>query len=297
MNPFSHQQELRFARVAARVTRKLPPDAQSEVFATAYLKARESYGDFDAMRGDGTIESRLDSWFFGLALNAKKKIRREYRPLGASEALETLVAADNPEAEAIRSEVFEKLTTEDLAIMAALEGGASVRQAARKCKASVSHVKQVKRRTRIKLLQIAEHAAPAVRREPTGSSDDDMREAAPIDHEIERMLRRPATSKADCPVCWRCSWFDGLLPVKYAAKKLADAEITEAILRTELRKQDIANKTAPRDAPEDRPEIDATRKYRKAELLVSYSSRRAWQHIVQRWARPLNLFTSGVHAA
>jgi DNA-directed RNA polymerase specialized sigma24 family protein len=268
MNPFTRSQELRFARVAARATRNLPRDVRTDVFAAAYIKARETYQAFDAERGDGTMECRLDNWFFGLLLNAKKKIRRENRPpLGvAVDALEALTGGDDSEAEAIRNEAFEQLTTpEDLAIMAAIQRGASVRQAARQCKVNVNHVKRIKRNIRDHL-QVAARTVPA-RREPLGASDDDAREKAPIDHEIEKLLRRPSTASADCPICWRCAWFSGLLPVRYRAPRFVDKEVADAMLRTDLRKIDIANGTEARDFPEDEP---TTRSYKRLEFLFPY---------------------------
>lgn len=73
-------------------------------------------------------------------------------------------------------------------------------------------------------------------RSPYVTSDSDMRSRAPIDHEIERLLRRPQHTRADCPVCWRCSYFMGLTPRSYHTPRFADPEMQEAVRNIEARK-------------------------------------------------------------
>lgn len=62
----------------------------------------------------------------------------------------------------------------------------------------------------------------------------------PIDHEIERLLRRPRHERADCPSCWRCRWYDGLTPGAWQRTRFASAEVEEAVYNIERRKIEIA---------------------------------------------------------
>lgn len=63
---------------------------------------------------------------------------------------------------------------------------------------------------------------------------------AAIDHEIEKLLRRPKHERADCPSCWRCRWYDGLAPVAWAPPHFASDEVRAAVDAVERRKIEIA---------------------------------------------------------
>lgn len=242
VNPFTPTQELRFARVAARVTRKLSRgDLRHEVFAVAYIRARETYGDFDETRGEGAIESRLDNWFYGIVLNARKKIMRNEIPLGNAEALDELVSGDNPEADVSRDEALEGLDADDTVILEALRDGASVRQAARAHGVNVNKVKKLKRRLRT-MLQVEGRVSPATRRAPARNPDNLVDEQTPIDRDLERadnVVRPRAHGSSDCPPCLACSWWEGF---KAGAEPHAvvEPDIAAAIAQTHARKQEIS---------------------------------------------------------
>lgn len=67
-------------------------------------------------------------------------------------------------------------------------------------------------------------------------ADEDTRPLASIDHEIEQLLRRPAHTTADCPVCWRCMYFEGFTPKRYAPPALVDDEMRAVVEAIEARK-------------------------------------------------------------
>lgn len=73
-------------------------------------------------------------------------------------------------------------------------------------------------------------------------SDNARKGKAPIDHEIERILRRPKHERADCPSCWRCRWYDGLTPAAWRRTLCADKELEDAIYNVERRKIEIAGR-------------------------------------------------------
>ncbi len=240
MNPFTHQQELSFARVAARVTRRLSRDFRDEIFAAAYIWARENYDDFDEARGEGSIESRLKYWFWGICRNARKKILRQEAPLGNADALEELTSGDDPEANASRDEEIEALSPEERAIVTTLCDGASVRQAAKTHRVNVNKVKKLKRRVRTLLGE--NRAAPVYRRASVGSSDDDTREPAPIDLALEHAdnIARPrAHGTKNCPPCLVCLWWEGFR-VGVEPHRCIEPEIAEAIRATHERKVEIS---------------------------------------------------------
>jgi hypothetical protein len=65
--------------------------------------------------------------------------------------------------------------------------------------------------------------------------------APQIDKELAQIGAMPRHPHADCPVCWRCKWFDALLPGAYSqVRTVVDQEIQEAIWATETRKLFIA---------------------------------------------------------
>ncbi|MDE2105213.1 MAG: hypothetical protein KGL39_48760 [Patescibacteria group bacterium] len=72
-------------------------------------------------------------------------------------------------------------------------------------------------------------------------SDHDERGPSRIDHEIEKLLRRPKHAHADCPPCWRCMYFEGLTPRAYKPTVLSDTEVQTAVRNTETLKIKIGN--------------------------------------------------------
>lgn len=251
VNPFNEQQVLRFARVAARTTRRLPHDLKQEVFAAAFIKACETYESFEPERGDGSVESRLNFWFWGIARNAQKMVMRHELPLGNAAILDTLPGGDDPESIASRDEVIEALSPRDTAIVAALRGGDSIRQAAKACGVNVNHVKKLKRRMRT-LLRNDGYTPAAARRAPAKNPDDvEHGELSAIDQALERMdatTRPRAHGTQDCSVCLLCSWYEGLSQGP-EPHRCVEPEIAEAIRATHERKKQIAEGWQRVDVP------------------------------------------------
>lgn len=231
----------RCAATAGRQLRGLASADRDDVLADALLAAWEQREEFDPIK-DGS----LAQWFELRAKIARQRLRRRGKREGHSDhaLLTALLAADDTEQAAEAWETVEDLASEltepQRAALDLLAAGHSIRTVAKELSLGRSTVRGLsKRLERLQQLTPRRRYGSA----PTASrtSDSDMRQQAPIDHKIERMLHRPATERGDCPVCWRCSWFEGLLPAKYEAPRSVDPEIEEAVRATDRRKQQIAN--------------------------------------------------------
>ena len=122
-----------------------------------------------------------------------------------------------------------------------LADGLSVKEIASTLECSTSVVKTALRKLERLRQLLPDEARPFTRgRATTADADEAAGVNAPIDHEIERMLRRPVHEKADCPVCWKCCYFYGLTPKHYHPPTgIADHEVRMAVERTEGRKIQI----------------------------------------------------------
>lgn len=88
---------------------------------------------------------------------------------------------------------------------------------------------------------------------PRAQSDSSRERRSRIDHDIERLLRRPKHGRADCPSCWKCRYFDGFKPDNWKPPTWIDPEVRAAVEATEREKIRIANEgriytRAPRHA-------------------------------------------------
>lgn len=228
----------RASKRSMRYLRWTPAQDRNDVIATAMLSAWEARGTYCP------TEHSLDDWF---AEHIKRAVAEGKRGSHAPVSLESMQEPADPvdtERELATRQAAEVAYAEldelEREIVLKLAVGASMREI-RALGASY-----VTRRMFNKLRRLAQLLPdlprPRAAGKPVRDSDDIKDKLAAIDHEIERMLRRPATERADCPVCWRCCWFEGLKPKNYhAPKHIIESEVLAAVTVTEARKIEIAN--------------------------------------------------------
>lgn len=215
----------RVSKRGQRYLRWLPRADREDVIAETILKCWEQRETFDA------ATTSLENWF----TDRLREARREYRETPGQVSVDRLAelqSQDNVERDAERQRLLEGLTEPERALVARLENGEHIKDIAQELQITVGAVKAAVRKLR-RIRDLMPEDRP-VFHSPTRNKDDG--EMAPIDHEIEKMLRRPASERADCPVCWRCCYFLGLTPTNYHATEHEDPEICEAIRHTESRK-------------------------------------------------------------
>ena len=203
----------RAAKRALRLLRGLNAADRDDVLATALLSAWEDRAN---AVGD------LDTWFRDHVRLARSELPSNTRTRGISaETLNRMANADTTEREAALSQLAYRITAEvdaaDQPLLEMYAQGYSCTEIATRIQASPTFVRRRLRTVRSRLgplrawlpdlPRIAETTRPA-------AAPDDAEPPA-IDHAIEKMLRRPKTPRSDCPVCWRCCWFDGLAPHKH----------------------------------------------------------------------------------
>lgn len=189
--------------------RGLPPDAADDVLAHAVLLAWERRTEFDpAMQ-------TLPRWFDKLVLEAQRALRAPKPHENYAELLADLSGAEDTERAAQLQQAVERLTSafgEDARQVLKLRAeGMSIAAIAAEMKFDKAVVRAICTRGRKLGAEWLPDAPVSKRapRQPTSSDDDDSR-PAPIDIEIERLLQRPKSERADCPICWRCTWYYGL---------------------------------------------------------------------------------------
>jgi hypothetical protein len=72
-------------------------------------------------------------------------------------------------------------------------------------------------------------------------SDDVDDRLSEIDVALERLEFAPAAGQ-ECPPCWKCKWYEGLMPdgKRPTRMEIADKEVRDAVKNTEARKIEIA---------------------------------------------------------
>lgn len=197
----------RASKRGQRHLRGLSRADRDDVIADAILMSWEEREQFDAAAGS------LDNWFAERVRRARRRLKRD-RPHVSITELNEPAAPDDVERTAITRDMVEQ-----------------------KLRAGL---------TKRKLARLLGELPPLIERPATPTRAPLPRnERAPIDHAIEKMLRRPSSERADCPVCWRCCYFQGLTPKRYAPPKIVDPEIRAAVTATEARKIIIAGGREP----------------------------------------------------
>lgn len=232
----------RSSKRAARHLHGLSPEDRDDVLAEAMLYCWEHKDAFDPTKRS------VDDWFAETVRDvraAQRKARRGDSERRTSlDRLREFAAREDTaaiaESEKAFEEVMEEFSEDERSIAIDIANGYTLREIRNRHAGRAADARRVYRtlhkyRERIPERRIVGAAAAHISRE-----SDHPRDAAPIDHEIEKMLRRPKTERADCPVCWRCMWFEGLTPKNWKPPSNADAEVKLAVERIEREKIRIA---------------------------------------------------------
>jgi hypothetical protein len=238
---------VRFSRLAdagAPHLKRLCAEDYNEVLADAILDAWEHRAEYDETK------EQIQIWFAGFVQRARWRLRkRGQRETGRESSIERLdgLLAGNDVEHAIEcgqvaAQLEAEMTADERSAADLLLSGQSVRQVSAATGMNRGKVRGIaKRLRRLNDIRPATDTPVSGARKRKTDSDDSMRKPAKIDHDIEKLLDGPKTEKADCPVCWRCCYFDGLMPVRYRASRHFEPEIRAAVFATEQRKIAIAN--------------------------------------------------------
>lgn len=210
---------LQLARVSkrgSRYLRGLSAADRADVLASAILWCWEHRQAFNQH------EKTLEQWFADRLHEERRRWRRNGRELPTdpgSRIFTEMAQLDTPELVAEAEQLYGRTVPKHPA-----EGGATTRR-------------WTAAQARLPTLQLPGRPTPAA-----SNPDNDDRPKAPIDHEIERMLRGPRVGAKDCPPCWRCMWFMGFLPgINYEPPVIAERETRLAVSAVEAQKIQIAN--------------------------------------------------------
>jgi DNA-directed RNA polymerase specialized sigma24 family protein len=189
--------------------------------------------------------AKLEEWFADILRIAVRHIKRSSRSQSYSVMKINEIAAPDStsqSAEALSGaeELAKKLTMREQQVAMKLAEGYSQYAISVDLDMPKSELKKITRKLK-KLNSRQDFSAPRAPYAPPLDSDHREVTAAPIDHAIEALLRRPANTTADCVVCWKCMWFDGLTPAHYHPPQLVEPEIQAAVEATEARKIQIGN--------------------------------------------------------
>lgn len=200
----------RASKRALKLLRGLNAADRDDVLGTALMYAWE---DRENATGD------LDAWFREHLRAARSEL---HSSRGGAGRLEAMGNDDDAEREAALAQLTDRITAAvdaaDQPLLEMYAQGYTCAEIASSIQATPTFVRRRLRTVRSRLgplrkwlpdlPRITEQASA-----PIAPPDD--AEPPPIDHAIEKMLRRPKTPRADCPVCWRCCWYDGLAPHKH----------------------------------------------------------------------------------
>ena len=228
----------RSSRRASRHLRYLKPEDRDDVLAEAMLRCWETRDTFDPTKRS------LDDWFEEVLRDARQALRRRERTTSL-DRLHALAAHEDTMHRMELQQELEKFNAELTEIERHIAGdiaaGLSLREIRARYAGSTAITRRVYRKLSALRGRLDDHSGVASRATGISREADAPREAAPIDHEIEKMLRRPATERADCPVCWRCMWFEGLKPKNWQPPDhIHEVEVRIAVTSTEREKITIA---------------------------------------------------------
>jgi hypothetical protein len=234
------RQATRFLRA-----RGVPEADRDDVIAAAMLWCWEN-------RHNYSLTTTLETWFMNAVRDAYRGLRRRELPT-SSESIENMSGgADETYNQAAAASaaraLFDAMPAEGRRVARGLMRGHTRQELERMgfSKRAIDDTRHRIRRLRrllpghVGMDQWLTAAAP----DPDEVDD----QLSDIDREIEQLEFSPPTGK-DCPPCWRCKWFEGMLPAdkRSTRMEIEDAEVRAAVRDTEARKIEIANQVR-RDA-------------------------------------------------
>jgi DNA-directed RNA polymerase specialized sigma24 family protein len=227
----------RASRRARRYLRRMTREDRDDVLSTAILWCWENRVNYDP-------SLPLEDWFVGAVRDAKKKFRRG-EAHAPEELSERLAAPDDTPTSAAAHEAAEQLvrglTRDGREVLSLIAHGytrseiVSRGYTGRQYDETRTRVRQLRR-----LGAETGNLRPLLRTgvTPTSGESDDKpwSEVVTIDfapHEGQ-----------ECPPCWKCKWFEGLLPPRKRSTRMdiVELDVRQAIEDTEARKALIAQR-------------------------------------------------------
>jgi DNA-directed RNA polymerase specialized sigma24 family protein len=161
----------------------------------------------------------LDDWFREKVRAARRDLQTSRNPLVRAK-LSDMASAEDLERDAALTQLADRITAEvdieDQPLLEMYAQGFTCAEIAARIQATPTYVRRRLRTVRGRLGPLRKWLPDLPRVTETPHLSDSADDAPPpIDHAIEKMLRRPKTPRSDCPVCWRCCWYDGLAPHKH----------------------------------------------------------------------------------
>lgn len=229
----------RAAKASRSLLAGLTRDDRDDALAAAMLQCWETR--------DARGETPVDEWFAQALSVAVRHIKRASRSRHYADMKMDEIDSTSRSAEAqIEAEQLAKrLTRTEQDVASRLAHGYSLTHIAASLSMPHSELKKVMRKLRRLSDMNNTKQNPFNQRPPYAPGiENDYRDSqpAPIDHAIEAMLRRPKSERADCPVCWKCSYFKGMTPKHYHPPQLVEPEIREAVTAIEARKIQIGSR-------------------------------------------------------
>ena len=261
------------AKAKSRHLRNLSSADREDVRQEAVCEALRLWQKFDAAR------EPLEA-FFDRRLNAaRQRLRTQQKRDGVPADSDTLVAPDDPASSVeYRAElhyVNAALPGTESDIVGMLADDSTLAETAVACRVTVSAVRRAKRKAR-------ELPAPDFTPRPVGDvpratakrrSSDDPGGPAAIDIAIEEHLNAQVHRRAECKVCWRCSWFQSNVgaPHHFSASRVVEPEVAAAIEATARAK--IAIIRERQGKPARGPAASARRQSRAPSAVVHAAGR------------------------
>jgi RNA polymerase sigma factor (sigma-70 family) len=227
---------------SARHLRGFSSADREEIVAEALLRAWEARETFDP--NEGTLAVWFEKFIKAARQQARRRVQRDRTH--SSEALDALASLEDPVRATHALHGAERLTADmteqERAIAGLIAEGHSTRQISATLGVNRGIVKGVAKRLK-RIERLAPEAEVMVHTARRTDADEDTRKPAQIDLEIDALPTPPRTVGGNCAPCWRCLWFEGMLPAPYRFRpaRHVDPEIQGAIRATEARKIEIAN--------------------------------------------------------
>lgn len=225
----------RASQRAQKYLRGLEPADRDDILSTAILWCWENKANYRP-----TIS--LEVWVTDAIRHAKRDWERQ-ESRETSELIEAIAAPDDTSwnaaiQDAIRA-MMDSMDERDRSIVTLMLDGKGQDHIATQVGLSVSGVKRRLTRLR-KFLPESAHFKLELRK-VMSDSDRSQEPQSGIDKDIERLEFMPQHGK-DCPPCWRCKWFEGLLPGPHRTVRLpiVEPEIRAAMNAIEGKKVEIA---------------------------------------------------------
>jgi DNA-directed RNA polymerase specialized sigma24 family protein len=230
----------RLAKVAARLTGRLPIVAREEIFSASILWMLEHPYSFDPERGEGALEGRLVAWFAGIVKNERRRFLRQELPAGRADALEKLAADSDTAAEVEVPDIVASLPPKAQEAVAAFMLGDSLRTVAAATGMNRGELRALKKRLRFQLRTAPVTLQHGCRRTPPTDSEAEHEHSSRIDRDLARIDNTtPPRHGAECAPCLLCLWFEGFKGAKDPGTA-ANVEMRSAIAGTYYRKVEIS---------------------------------------------------------